>query len=345
MTYTRTQRPMDRLPAISVFPRARALGLTLALAATVGLTACSHKGAEKAASADAAATEGGFMTGGPSTANQTNSPFVTANPTPAPMEGTPPRFKAPKPTGKGAPSLASVPDKAPAPPSTRQDREKAMQGLIADRDRARYTDAGWRTQPVVVRPLTEAQAQPDEPAAPPVPKAAATGAVTRLGNQAAPGAEAAKAPAPETQTASAATPGVEAAARLAATATPPSLPDAAGPRQSTMPTTRQDGFKALASFEANSSVANNVATLDFSGTGTSIPAAGRRALSEAAQIGERNKQGNFRVVGRAAQPNNVAQERATAVARELQRLGVAQDRIYVGTDTGPDGRVDVILDQ
>ena len=343
MTYIRTRRSMDRLAASSVIPSARTLGLALALAAAVGLAGCSNKSAEKTASADAAqtaATDGGFMTGVSTQANPSNSPFVTA-PTPAPMEGNPPRFVAPQPTGQGAPSLASVPAQAPEVPSTRQDREKAMEGLIADRDRARYTDAGWRMQPVVVRPLTEAQAQPDEPAAPPVPQAASAGAVTRLGNQAAPAANAAPA-APGPQTASA--PGVETAARIAATATPPALPEAAGPRPSNMPIARSDGFRALASFEANTSVANQVATVDFSGTGASISAVGRQSLSEAAQLGQRSK-GMFRVIGRAPEANNTAQERATAVARELQRLGVAQDRIYVGTDTGQDGRVDVILDQ
>src|SRR5438105_4665663 len=99
MTYTQTRRPMDRLAAISAFPFARTLGLALAVAAIVGLAGCSHKRAEKTASAEAASTaasEGGLVTGGPTRPDPSNSPFVTANPAPAPLQGNPPRFAAPK---------------------------------------------------------------------------------------------------------------------------------------------------------------------------------------------------------------------------------------------------------
>jgi outer membrane protein OmpA-like peptidoglycan-associated protein len=328
----------------------------VAVMALLGLGACSSdKPATDAATAEAPAESGtstgsgGFVTGGAfgSGTASSDSPFVAPGQAGAAGAGEasaaaaeePPKFETPKPTGKGAPDLASVPSKPPEPPSSREERAKTTEGLIADRERARYSDQGGRTQPLTVRPLTEAAATPEtEPAAPPKPDAARVQPVTRLGNQ--------KPPQQGEGTPQKDEPSVAAAAQMAATATPPPPPPEmmAGPRPSGMPQARTDGFRALTAYQTTESAANQVATIDFSGTGTSITASGRRALSEAAKLGERTK-GAFRVIGRAADPTNLAQERATAVARELQRLGVTQDRIYVGTDTGTDGRVDVILDQ
>jgi outer membrane protein OmpA-like peptidoglycan-associated protein len=335
------------VPLRRVFARAVFAPAVLGLAVAAILAGCSHKRAEsktagaKPAETAAPAASGGFVTGGALGSGDSGGKFVS------PAAAGTPKFAAPQPTGKGALALASVPGKAPTPPSTRQDREKVTEGLIADRDRARYTDQGGRTMPVVVRPLNEAQAAPDqESAAPPKPQVAQAGAVTRLGEQPAPGKPSSKTEnaAKGDEAAKAAT--VAEAARMAATAKapPPPAEMAAGPRPSAVPAARNDGFRPLGTYEATTSVSNQVASVDFSGTGTSITAAGRRALSEAAKLGERSK-GAFRVIARTTEATNLVQERATAVARELQRLGVAQDRIFVGTDVGQEGRVDVILDQ
>ncbi len=317
----------------------------LALVAVALLAACSHKKqtAEKPADKASATTGGGLVAGGAlSSAPDLNAKFITPS-----QAQNQPKFTVPKPSGKSAPDLASVPTKAPKAPSSKQERDKVSEGLIADRDNARYTDQGGRSNPVVVRPLTEAQAAPDlEPAAPPKPQAAQAGAVTRLGNQPAPSkadalADKAKAPAPAAPKEAS----VASAAQIAATARPPVLPaEAAGPRPSAVPAARSDGFRPLGTYEATTSVSNQVASVDFAGTGSSINAPGRRALSDAAELGKKSK-GAFRVIARTSESTNLVQERATAVARELQRLGVAQDRIFVGTDAGQDGRVDVILDQ
>ena len=62
-------------------------------------------------------------------------------------------------------------DRCPTPPSTKDERGKAIEGLIADRENARHSDqAGCRPLPVAVRPLKrhaadETQANLDNPAA------------------------------------------------------------------------------------------------------------------------------------------------------------------------------------
>ena len=134
----------------AAFPTSFRPRLTLALriVAVAGmaiLAACSsskkHAAEKPTANAGVASTAGtgGFVTGGAIGASDPNAKFVSPDA---------PKFSAPKPTGKGAPDLASVPDKAPKPPSSRQDREKVTEGLVADRDRARYTDQGGRSAPL-----------------------------------------------------------------------------------------------------------------------------------------------------------------------------------------------------
>lgn len=81
-------------------------------------------------------------------------------------------------TSTRAPNLADVPTEAPVPPSTQAEREEAKEGLIADRERAQYSDQPGRREPVTVRPLS-AGAQ-TAPATPPVPQAAPTQSVTRI---------------------------------------------------------------------------------------------------------------------------------------------------------------------
>jgi outer membrane protein OmpA-like peptidoglycan-associated protein len=258
------------------------------------------------------------------------------------------QFLPPNPriSGQGAPALATVPTKAPTPKSTKQDRDKITEGLLSDMNRARYTDSGGRTMPVAVRPLTEAQAQiNDAPAIPPKPPAAPAGAVTRLGEPPPPGAQAQAGGTHEpTEPSDSAKASVEAAAKLAANEPAPKLPAMEGPMPSNLPVARTDGFHPLGAYASTTSQSNQVASIEFVGPGTTLTAVQRRALADAAQLGQRTK-GSFRVIGRTTQASNLVEERATSVAQELQRLGVAQDRIYVGTDVGTDGHVDVILDQ
>ncbi|MCB2109053.1 MAG: hypothetical protein KDE14_15190 [Rhodobacteraceae bacterium] len=78
------------------------------------------------------------------------------------------------------PSLSSVPSQAPTPPSTEAERKRVTEGLIADREKAQYTDQGGRRDPVTVRPLSNAIQTASDLTTPPVPAAAPTEPVTRL---------------------------------------------------------------------------------------------------------------------------------------------------------------------
>lgn len=78
------------------------------------------------------------------------------------------------------PPLSSVPTEAPKPPSSKEERKEAIEGLIADREKAEYAEQGGRREPVTVRPLNEG-AQTAE-SLPPRPQAAPVDSVTRLEN-------------------------------------------------------------------------------------------------------------------------------------------------------------------
>lgn len=267
-----------------------------------------------------------------------------------------PKFPVPKDTGGGAPDLASVPTTAPTPPSTKQEREKVIEGLIADRERARYTDQESRNAPIDVRPLSEAAAEPDAvPAAPPQAVGAPVQPVTKL--QTAPGkASAATAdelaaqadipppPPPPSDTAGTRLPAVAGPASVG-----PASPGGAGMEPGPHPFAalgvRSDGFRPLDTYEKSSStMMNRVASIDFDINSQSLAPADRRTISDAVKLAKGAK-ATFRVIGRSNDASQKAQDRATAVARELQANGISQDRIFVGTDSGSEGRVDVILDQ
>src|SRR4051812_24207591 len=57
---------------------------------------------------------------------------------------------------KNPPDVNSVPRAAPTPKSTADERKKAVEGLVADRANAQHSDQAARSQPVVVRPLSDA---------------------------------------------------------------------------------------------------------------------------------------------------------------------------------------------
>jgi outer membrane protein OmpA-like peptidoglycan-associated protein len=257
-------------------------------------------------------------------------------------EGAPtPKFAKPQSTGQGAPDLASVPSDVPTPPSTKKEKEKIIEGLVADRERAHYTDQESRIQPVNVRPLTEAAAEAgEEPEAPPQAKGAPVAPVTKM--QTAPGKAAS----------------ADDLAKMAAnTPPPPPAPDMAvgpvgpggavatgnapGPRVAGG-TVRSDGFRALESY-SNTSSRNRVGYINFGFNSVSLNAADRRKVDDAAALGK--EQGTFRVVSRSQDASQKAQQRATAVARELVGAGISQDRIFVGVDMGEEGVVEIMLDK
>jgi len=262
-------------------------------------------------------------------------------------------------TEGGAPDLASVPNTAPTPPSSKQEREKVVEGLIADREQARYTDQESRIAPINVRPLSEAAAAPDaQPAAPPGASAAPVQGVTRL--QAEPGkgttptadqlAAQAEIPPPPPPPEDAAKPRFPSAAHSATAAVGPTSPAGAkgpdsGPRAYAALGVRSDGFRPLETYEkSTSTMMNRVASINFGINSRSLSPADRRIVSDVVKLAKTGKE-TFRVVGRSNDASEAAQTRSTAVARELQAQGISQDRIFVGTDSGPEGHVDVIMDQ
>jgi hypothetical protein len=232
------------------------------------------------------------------------------------------KFKAPGNfAAKGTPDINTVPTEVPAPPSTKAERAKALEGLIADRTNARYTDQGGRSQPVAVRPFVD------------TPEAARTDAVARL-----------DAPAPQRP----AEPEVPEQAPLP----PPNVIQAdvgprspgAAPRRGPSAGGETDvaaagavantgGFRPLTEFQAavysKSTLAGTLAL-----QGGNLSSSDRNVLNTTAreQIDSRGK-GVIRVVGH----GSGGMDRAVIAARELQRMGVARDNLYVGVDnvTGP----------
>jgi outer membrane protein OmpA-like peptidoglycan-associated protein len=250
-----------------------------------------------------------------------------------------PKFAKPRSTGQGAPDLASVPSDVPTPPSAKRPKEKIIEGLIADRERAHYTDQESRIQPVNVRPLTEAAAEAGEqPEEPPQAKGAPVAPVTKM--QTAPG-KAASADELAKIAANTPPPAPEAGVGPVGPEGPVASGTAPGPRV-TGGTVRSDGFRALESY-SNTSSRNRVGYIDFGFNSVSLNASDRRKVDDAAALGK--DEGTFRVVSRSRDASQKAQQRATAVARELLAAGISQDRIFVGVDTGDEGIVEIMLDK
>jgi hypothetical protein len=252
------------------------------------------------ASSDSGASGGGFAYGG------------------AVPGGGAPRFTQPAPAGRGAPDLNSVPSNVPEPRSTREEREEAIAGLIADRTNARYTDQGGRTMPVAVRPLVDA------------PQPEASNAVARL-----------DAPAPERPTEAEAAPPIPPADIVESDVGPRSF--GAGPRRSGGASPQETqmagspiglgGFRPLAEFStAAYSRSTLVGTMAM--IGGNLTPNDRNVLNITArqQIDSRGR-GVLRVVGH----GTGGLERAVIAANELLRLGVAKNNIFVGVDniSGP----------
>jgi len=234
----------------------------------------------------------------------------------APASG--PRFAAPAAAAKGTPDINSVPTEAPAARSSQAERDKAIQGLIADRTNARYSEQGGRTMPVAVRPLVD------------TPEAARADAVARLDAPPPPRPEAAPEPAFETQPA-------------------PQIGDV-GPRGrgavrgenqvATLGTGNLNGFRPLGEFSSTtysrSSLAGTMALI-----GGNLTPNDRNVLNITAreQIASRGR-GVLRVIGH----GTGGFERAIIAAGELQRLGVAKSNIFLGADANS-GPVEVYFDR
>jgi hypothetical protein len=296
-------------------------GMTLALGACssdgTDAVATGTAGAESTAPAPeqqtAAAPEGGLVFGG---------------------AGPGAKFAPPK-TARGTPDLNTVPTQAPTPPSTKEERTKTLEGLIADRANARYSDQGGRTLPVAVRPLSESPdaartdvaARIDAPAPARPAEADAQPEVIFPERQAAkaeigprtPGAAPARAPIAGNESAVAAGGGVT-----------PTLPDGGGGGLS--------GFRSLAEYNSPSDVKATLAgTLTL--TGGNLTASDRNILNTAARQNITDRS-TVRIIGH----GTGGLDRAVVAAKELQRLGVPRDRMFVGSDN-QSGPTEVYLDR
>jgi hypothetical protein len=245
-----------------------------------------------------------------------------------------PKFPVPASSAQGTPDINSVPTETPTPPSTKDERSKVMAGLVADRANARYSEQPARTMPVAVRPLSDA---------PPPPVSASTAAVERL--DATPparpedaGSETATPRPPAAEAAGPAGPGARSTAalvgprRVAPTGPSAGDEDGAPPAPGATSRTPQlgNGFRTLTEFDSTIYGAGHLlATLDF--PAGSLSASERSELGTAATKQQQTR-GVVRVIGHGPTKTSAA-DRATTVARELERLGVPRDQIFTGSET------------
>ncbi|MSO99097.1 MAG: hypothetical protein EXR11_12915 [Rhodospirillaceae bacterium] len=261
------------------------------------------------------------------------------------------------------PSLSSVPTTVPTPPSSAEQRAQAVEGLIADRAKADYTEQGGRREPVTVRPLNETTSTPSDVAAngaPPRPQAAPAQQVTRLENvpprttalaerlgaapppapagasgEAMPSPTPSPTPAPTALRASGSAPSVPRApvqrlvpqnSYIADYSDDTIVIDSSGVRgRNNARGTQLAGLPSAGFDPGNSSVSSEVGTISFSQGSAALSADAKAILADVARL-RAQMDGAIRIVGR----GNQAAARASAISRELRRLGVPATRLYDG---------------
>ena len=184
--------------------------------------------------------------------------------------------------------------------------------------------------PVAVRPLSDTPPPAQANAAPPKPDAVPAAAVARLSE-----------PPPS---------------RPAEASTPPQTAAIAGPRTGaqSVPTPQSDdnfsttgviyasvtGYRPLSTFDANRyKRTERMAQLSI--PRGDLSKTDRTVLGNAA-LRQTERKGVIRVVGHGDGDIRTGQEKATIVARELERLGVPTNNLFVGADKNP-GSTEVIL--
>ena len=235
--------------------------------------------------------------------------------------GAQPKFRNPTSTPKSAPNINTVPTEAPKP-SSKEERAKTIEGLVADRTNAQYSEQSGRTQPVAVRPLV------DTPAG-------AESAVARLDAQ--PPARPAEAEAPLELPPSK---GVSQNVGPRAPGSAPRRATNADDAEGSAPSGSLGGFRPLSDLSGGG-FGKSTLTGTLSLSGGNLTSSDRTVLNTAARalIDSRGKS-VLRVVGH----GTGGQDRAVFAANELVRVGVAKSSIYVGADniTGP---TEVFLDR
>ena len=218
------------------------------------------------------------------------------------------------------PNLASVPPRPKQVASTEQ-RKKATAGLVADREHARYADLDVRGGEAVTPAPARRAPVAAAPIAPPAPPPAGLS----------PSAKFVAAP-----------PVAPPSARVAALPPQPALAPARPRAGVTAPPSGRK-FHSLAEFDDNAAaVSFQAATLRFPRGSAKLSAKHRSILREVVAM-YREHGGTLRVIGHASGRTRnldpairekvnlrISFDRANAVAKELVRLGVRSDKLFVG---------------
>jgi outer membrane protein OmpA-like peptidoglycan-associated protein len=233
------------------------------------------------------------------------------------------------------PSLTSVPSRPPA--GSPGVRDRVVEGLISDRNNARYTDEAIRLQGSTRAPDASQQAARTPPEPPQVtpPSPAPTPSVTVT----------APPPAPATppQTASAPPPAPVTAPPAPArpVSAPPPAPTRSGPEPSVVVDTSAINGGGYVPVSAQISREAQVATIQFAHSSASLDARDRQVIAQVASAQRAGGEGVL-VVGHASSRTrqlskarhevanfDVSFARANVVAQELIRAGVPADRVTV----------------
>lgn len=237
----------------------------------------------------------------------------------------------------GTPSLTSVPSRPAAGSASVRDR--VVEGLISDRENARYTDEAIRLQGSTREVETPQAASAPEPVSPPAP--APVTAQIAVTPPPAP-------PAPSTQiVAPAPPPPARIAAPAVATPQIASAPTVMAPQPSTassqsvvvdMSALDGGGYNPVS---AQISREAQVATIQFGHSSSRLDARDQQLISTVASVARQNG-GNILVVGHASSRTiqlpksthevanfQVSFARANAVAQALIRAGVSAERVTV----------------
>ena len=242
------------------------------------------------------------------------------------------KFPVPQTAQQSPPDINTVPSTAPTPRSTADERQKATEGLVADRDNARHSDQGARSMPVAVRPLSDTP-PPAAQATPPIPAAVPAAAVARLSD-----------PAP-TRPAEASGPAPAGSAPVSGPRLGGQPPTSGGQSDAGVPRTGViyaaiTGFRSVATFDAGK-FKNTERMAQLSVPKGNLSTGDRNILTNAATK-QAERKGVIRVIGHGDGDLKAGQEKAAVVARELQRLGVTENNLYAGADQAA-GSTEVIL--
>jgi len=237
------------------------------------------------------------------------------------------KFPVPASASTSPPDVNTVPTTTPTPRSTADEREKAIEGLVADRDNARHSEQGARTMPVAVRPLSDTPPPPPQASMPPKPDAVPAAAVARLSEP------------PPSRPAEAATPSA------------PAVGPGLGPQAQAVPQGDEgsvsgaiyatvSGYRALTAFETGKyKRTERLAQISLPRGDLST---GDRSVLGNAALRQTERAGVIRIIGHGDGDLRAGQQKASVVAKELERLGVTNASLYVGADQAP-GATEVFL--